>query len=74
MVFINLSAGELCSNVKDPSKNGGRTPGQLMEHISKDRLVLWGWDPGPDRTKPPVSHEEFVAGFSKWVAAGLPCP
>jgi hypothetical protein len=74
LVFINMPAGELCSHLKDPAKNGGKTPEQLMEHISKDRLVLWGWDPGPDRTKPPVSHEKFVTDFSKWVAAGLPCP
>jgi hypothetical protein len=74
MVFIKLSANELCSNLKNPAKNGGKTPGQLIDHISKDRLVLWGWAPGPGRKKPPVSHKEFAAAFSKWVRAGMPCP
>jgi hypothetical protein len=74
MVFINLSANELCSNLKNPSKNGGKMSAQLKDHVSKDRLVLWGWNPGPGRTKPPVSHKEFVDAFSKWVTAGMPCP
>lgn len=74
MVFINLSGQELCKDLKDPSKNGERTAAQLMDHMAKDRLVLWGWNPGPGRTTPPVSHEEFVANFSKWVASGMSCP
>ena len=74
MVFINRPANALCEDLKNPSKNGNKTPEQLIKHISTDSLVLWGWDPGPGRTKPPISHEAFVTHFSRWVSAGMPCP
>lgn len=74
MVFINLPAGELCQDLKNPLKNGGKTAEELVKHVSSDNLVLWGWNPGPGRTKPPITHAEFVTHFTTWVSAGLPCP
>ena len=41
---------------------------------SNDKLVLWGWEPGGRRAPVSVSHDEFVAQFKTWVAAGAPCP
>ena len=49
MVFIDLSAGELCRVVRDPKKNGGKDFAALFEHVAHDKLVLWGWDPGVGR-------------------------
>jgi hypothetical protein len=74
MVFINLSPAELCAVVKDPKKNGGKDFAALIKHVDKDKLVLWGWHPGGNRAPVSVPHEEFVAKFKQWAAAGGPCP
>lgn len=74
MVFQGRSARELCEQLKRPADNGFKTMEQLHEHIAKDPLVLWGWNPGGDRSKPPLSHPEFVAAFDAWMASGGACP
>ncbi len=74
MVFIGLSSGDLCRRLKDKRANGGRDLAALLEHVSKDALVLWGWDPGTGRAPVSVPHAEFVAKFQQWVSAGAPCP
>jgi len=74
MVFINLSPAELCATVKDREKNGGKDFDALIKHVDEDKLVLWGWNPGGDRAPVSVPHDEFVAAFKRWAAAGGPCP
>lgn len=74
MVFIGLSAGELCRGLKDPKENGGKDLDALLEHVNHDKLVLWGWAPGAGRAPVDVPHAEFVAAFRSWVEAGGPCP
>ena len=74
MVFINLSAAELCAVVKNPNTNGGKNFDALIKHVAEDKLVLWGWQPGGNRAPVSVPHEEFVAKFKQWAAAGGPCP
>ena len=73
-VFEGLSVGALCRSLKDPKTNGGRDLDALLEHVTHDSLVLWGWSPGGGRTVPPLDHPTFVAAFRTWVAAGGPCP
>src|SRR5688572_18337944 len=53
MVFEKTSVGDLCRQLKDPARNGGKTVAQIVEHVSHDKLVLWGWHPGDGRN--PVS-------------------
>ena len=74
MVFIGLASGDLCRRLKDQSQNGGKSLAALVEHVSEDKLVLWGWSPGVGRASVSVPHDEFVAKFKIWVAAGAPCP
>jgi mono/diheme cytochrome c family protein len=74
MVFQGRSIGELCRQLKDPEKNGGRTGEKIIEHIDKDPLVRWGWNPGQGRTVPKMSHEEFAAKMHAWVEKGCACP
>jgi hypothetical protein len=74
MVFIGLSSSELCRTVKNPKTNGGKDLQALLEHVSADMLVLWGWNPGVGRAPVSVPHAEFVAKFKQWVDAGAPCP
>jgi hypothetical protein len=74
MIFIGLSPAELCATIKDPKRNGGKDSAALLEHVSHDKLVLWGWDPGVGRERVPVPHEVFVRAFERWIAGGAPCP
>jgi hypothetical protein len=74
MVFQGRTPGELCRQLKDPKQNGGRTGEQVIDHIDKDPLVLWGWNPGEGRTVPKMSHKEFSAKMNEWVKKGAACP
>ena len=74
MVFINLSAAQLCRTVKDTHENGGKDFDALIKHVAEDKLVLWGWAPGGNRAPVSVPHDQFVAAFKVWAAAGGPCP
>jgi hypothetical protein len=74
MVFEGLTTQELCEQLKTPDENGGKSLADLLHHISEDALVLWGWNPGGDRTKPPLTHAEFVKHFETWVKSGGACP
>ena len=74
MVFIDLSASDLCRHLKDMDENGGMNLEALTRHVTQDKLVLWGWQPGAGRDPVPVPHAEFVAKFKTWAAAGGPCP
>ncbi len=74
MTFQGRTPAELCRQLKDPKQNGGRTGVQIVEHISKDPLVLWGWNPGEGRTIPKLSHKEFSAKMNEWANKGAACP
>ena len=74
LVFQGLSPRELALQLKDPRRNGGKTLGQLVEHVSHDGLVLGAWQPGEGRTLPPLPHAEFAARFKEWVDKGAAVP
>jgi hypothetical protein len=74
MVFQGKTPGELARQLKDPKRNGGRTLEEILRHVSEDKLVLAGWDPGDGRTKPPLTHAEFVARMREWVEKGAEAP
>jgi hypothetical protein len=74
MVFIGQSKGDLCATIKDTNRNGGKDLAALLEHVSHDKLVLWGWSPGVGRAPVSVPHDVFVARFKTWIAGGAPCP
>jgi len=73
LVFEGRSVADLCGQLKDPSQNGHKTLEQLYTHIAHDPLVLWGWEPGGERTTPPLEHTEFTRQFRVWIDAGAPC-
>ncbi len=74
MLWQGLSVGDLCRMLRDPARNGGRSPEALVEHMDSEPLVLWGWEPGRGREPVPVPHAEFVALMKVWVAGGSACP
>ena len=74
MVFQGKSPAELARQLKDPKQNGGKTLAEIIEHVSGDKLVLWGWEPGNGRTKPPLTHAEFAAKMREWANKGAAIP
>ncbi len=74
MNWEGLSDRELCLMLKDPKRNGKRTPEALVTHMANDGLVLWGWEAGAGRESVPMPHKEFVDHLKVWVAGGTACP
>ena len=74
LVFEGLSPGDLCRQIKDPARNGGKKMAEIFHHVAEDELVLWGWDPGVGRTPVPIAHEAFVAAMKAWIDGGCRCP
>jgi hypothetical protein len=74
LVFQGRSSKALCQQLADPRRNGGKTPAQLLEHVERDPLVLWGWAPGDGRAPVSVPHTEFVRAFRTWVDGGCKYP
>lgn len=75
MLWEGLNKAQICAQLKDPQRNGGRkTAEAVIEHMKADPLVLWAWNPGADRSTPPLTHPQFVAALEDWARAGMPCP
>lgn len=74
MAWIGMAPAQLCAMIQDRGQNGDRDHAALLTHVSEDKLVLWGWEPGSGRAPVDVPHAEFVAAFQRWVDAGGPCP
>jgi hypothetical protein len=73
MVFQGKTPQELAEQMKDPKRNGGKSPHDLLEHVKTD-LVKWGWNPGEGRTTPPLSYAEFVKQWNQWISSGAVAP
>jgi hypothetical protein len=74
MKWEGLTKQQICEQMKDPARNGGRRTGEaVIEHMKADPLILWAWTPGAGRTTPPLSHEKLVIALETWVHAGMPC-
>jgi hypothetical protein len=74
LVFEGRTSADLCRQLGDPGRNGGRSPSQLEHHMMHDALVLWGWDPGPGRSPVSTPQADFAAAVRAWVASGCDCP
>jgi hypothetical protein len=74
MIWQGLTDAQICASIKDPKQNRNRNLDQLVEHLTEDKLVMWGWNPGEGRTPIPMPHDEFSAKVKQWQAAGAPCP
>lgn len=74
MVFEGKSPRELAAQLKDFKRNGNKTMAQLIDHVTNDKLVLGGWNPGEGRTLPPATHAEFAKNFKEWIDKGAYLP
>ena len=74
MAWEGKSVGEICQQLKDKNRNGGRDLALLQEHIAKDDLVAWGWDPGLGREPAPGTQEAAGKLVQAWIDNGAECP
>jgi hypothetical protein len=74
MAWEGKTLGEICAQIKDPARNGGRSLEALVEHIGTDHLVGWAWAPGYGRRPAPGTQKEAGALVEAWVKTGATCP
>jgi hypothetical protein len=74
MAWEGRSLGQICVQIKDPARNGGKDIAALLHHMAEDTLVGWGWSPGEGRTPAPGTQAEFGALLRAWAEAGAHCP
>lgn len=74
MAWVGRTPRALCEQIKDTSRNGGKTIPQIVEHTAHDALVAWGWNPGSGRTPAPGTQERFGALMAAWAETGAECP
>ena len=74
MGWEGLTDSELCRVLLDPYKNGGRSVADIVHHITEDPLINWAWQPGGERTPPPIPRTEFNELVRSWAAKGAACP
>jgi len=74
MAWQGKTLGEICAQIKDPNRNGGKSLEELVHHMAEDSLVGWGWNPGTGREPAPGTQKEFGALAKAWVESGAACP
>lgn len=74
MAWQGKSLAAICRQIKDPSRNGGKSLDDLVIHNGQDKLVGWGWHPGKGRKPAPGTQVEFGALTKAWIDTGAKCP
>jgi hypothetical protein len=74
MAWQGRSLGQICEQIKDVARNGGKDMAALVHHMAEDSLVGWAWSPGGGRTPAPGTQEEFGRLIKAWAEAGAHCP
>ena len=74
MAWEGRSLGQICAQLKDRERNGGKTIEEIVEHSAHDSLVGWGWKPGVGRQPAPGTQAEFGALIKAWAETGAKCP
>jgi hypothetical protein len=74
MAWEGKTLDEICAQIKDRERNGGRSPEELVHHIGTDTLVGWAWAPGFGRRPVPGTQKQAGALVEAWVKTGAACP
>lgn len=74
MAWESRTLGQICEQIKDPARNGGKDMAELVEHMAHDSLVGWGWAPGAGRAPAPGTQQAFGELIEAWAASGAHCP
>lgn len=74
MAWEGLSPAELCAQLKDPERTGGRDLAAVLEHMAEDELVAWGWEAGSGREPAPGNQKQLSGLIRAWIKTGAVCP
>jgi hypothetical protein len=79
MAWEDRTPGEICRQMLDQRRNGNKSLAQIVEHLTQDELVAWGWNPGVDvtgkaREPVPIPKPEFNRIVHAWEKSGAACP
>jgi hypothetical protein len=74
MAWQGKSQSEICQQLRDPNRNGGRNLELLFDHVAHDDLVAWAWQPGEGRQSAPGSQRELGDLVRAWIDTGAACP
>jgi hypothetical protein len=74
MAWQGKTLGEICRQMTDLGRNGGRTLDEVVHHMAEDSLVGWAWSPGAGREPAPGSQSAFGALIRAWAKSGAACP
>jgi hypothetical protein len=74
MAWQGKSLREICLQLKDGERNGGRSLSKLHEHMATDSLVGWAWHPGEGRSPAPGTQAQFGDLIQAWISSGAHCP
>jgi len=74
MAWQQRSLGQICAQLKDTRRNGGKSMAQMHEHMASDTLVGWAWQPGGARDPAPGTQAQFGALIAAWIETGAACP
>ena len=74
MAWQTKSLGQICEQIKDPKRNGGKTLAAIHEHMARDSLVGWAWTPGGIREPAPGTQAQLGALIAAWIESGAACP
>lgn len=74
MAWVKKTPHQICEQLKDTRRNGGKTLAQMVEHNAHDELVAWGWSPGANREPAPGTQKQFGELVAAWVETGAECP
>ena len=74
MAWEGKTLRQVCEQIKDPARNGGRSLEEIVHHVGTDDLVGWAWAPGVGRQPAPGTQSEAGALLDAWVKTGAFCP
>lgn len=71
--WFGKSSTDVCNQLRDPERNGGRSLIELAQHLDHDLILHWAWEPGGGREMAPYSLQEHIDDILAWGTAGFPC-
>lgn len=72
--WFGQTSAYICTRLRDPDLNGGRTATEIADHLGHDVILHWAWAPGGGREPAPYDLETHIADIRIWGDAGQPCP
>ncbi|WP_375230413.1 hypothetical protein [Roseobacter sp. S98] len=71
--WFGQSSDDVCRQLRDPERNGGRTVEELADHLDHDVILHWAWSPGGGREPAPYNLDIHIRDLRIWGNAGQPC-